>query len=169
MALARPWAAKTMVEWSAVGIYSRGNQPINVQLIQYFDPFFKTEDQFGKNISRTRTKDMLDGSWMYSFRKFGEMEVALSLFGSCSSIILMFLVVIFLILDKQLWEKRLPWKPISIRVVFLLRVSSIIASTDSEKKLSVSFMLLISLFDCNELIMYTRPESFNRHEEKSNF
>ena len=81
MAIARPWAAKTMVEWSSVGIYSRGNQPINVQLIQYFDPFFKTEDQFGKNISRTRAKDMLDGSWMYSFRKFGEMEAAMQLFG----------------------------------------------------------------------------------------
>jgi len=81
MAIARPWAAKAMIEWSAVGIYARGNQPLNVQLIQYFDPFFKTEDQFGKNLSRTRTKDMLDGSWMYSFRKFGEMEAAMQLFG----------------------------------------------------------------------------------------
>ena len=81
MAIARPWAAKAMVEWSSVGIYARGNQTINNQIIQSFDPFFKTEDQFGKNISRTRAKDMLDGSWMYSFRKFGEMEAAMQLFG----------------------------------------------------------------------------------------
>jgi LysM repeat protein len=81
MALARPWAAKTMLEWSAVGIYTRGNQSLNSQLIQSFDAFFKTEKQFGENLSRTRAKDTLDGSWMYSFRKFGEMEAAMQLFG----------------------------------------------------------------------------------------
>lgn len=81
MALARPWAAKTMLEWSAVGIYARGNQSLNSQLIQSFDAFFKTEKQFGENLSRTRAKDTLDGSWMYSFRKFGEMEAAMQLFG----------------------------------------------------------------------------------------
>jgi len=81
MALARPWAAKTMLEWSAVGIYARGSQSLNSQIIQSFDAFFKTEKQFGENLSRTRVKDTLDGSWMYSFRKFGEMEAAMQLFG----------------------------------------------------------------------------------------
>lgn len=81
-ALARPWAAKAMIEWSSKGIYSRGAQSLNVQLIQNFDPFFKTEEQHGRSLGRSFAKDMLDGSWMYDFRKFGEMEAAMQLFGS---------------------------------------------------------------------------------------
>lgn len=81
-ALARPWAAKTMLEWSSKGIYSRGAQSLNVQMIQAFDPFFKTEEQHGRSLGRSFAKDMLDGSWMYDFRKFGEMEAAMQLFGS---------------------------------------------------------------------------------------
>ena len=49
---------------------------------------------------------------------------ALSLLGSYSSIILTFLSAIFLTLAKQLWEKRFPCKPISIKVVFLFSFSS---------------------------------------------
>jgi hypothetical protein len=48
----------------------------------------------------------------------------------------MFLWVIFFTFARQEWEKRLPEMPISVRVVFLLRVSKRMASTDSEKKLS---------------------------------
>lgn len=80
-AIARPWAAKTMFEWSTTGIYARGAQSLMVQLIQRFDPFFKTKDEHGRSITRTMAKDLLDGSWMYDFRKFGEMEAAMQLFG----------------------------------------------------------------------------------------
>ena len=94
---------------------------------------------------------------------------ALSLLGSYSSIILTFLSAIFLTLAKQLWEKRFPCKPISIKVVFLFSFSSIRASTDSLKKLSASFIWLISLLFWRALMRKKRPESFNLQEEKSNF
>ena len=78
---AQPWVKKTMIEWATTGIYTRGGQSLSVQLLQRFDPFFKAKQEHGRSITRTMTKDLLDGSWMYDFRKFGEMEAALQLFG----------------------------------------------------------------------------------------
>jgi hypothetical protein len=80
-ALGKVWSSKAMVEWSAKGIYTTGQQSLTVQLIQQFDPAFKTEADYGKSPGRSMIKDLIDGSWMYDFRKFGELEAALQLFG----------------------------------------------------------------------------------------
>jgi hypothetical protein len=81
LALGKVWATKAITEWSAKGIYTTGQQSLTVQLIQQFDPSFKTEDQYGMSVGRSMIKDLVDGSWMYDFRKFGEFEAALQLFG----------------------------------------------------------------------------------------
>ena len=81
LALGKVWSSKAMVEWSAKGIYTTGQQSLTVQMIQAFDPAFKTESEYGKSPGRSMIKDLIDGSWMYDFRKFGELEAALQLFG----------------------------------------------------------------------------------------
>ena len=83
LALGRIWAAKAMLDWSSKGIYAKGPQSLSTQIIMAFDPAFKSEEAFGKNTSITRSmaKDLLNGSFLYDFRKFAEMEGALQLFG----------------------------------------------------------------------------------------
>ena len=82
LAQSRLWAATTMLEWSSKGIYAKGVPALSTQMIEIFDASFKTEEQFGKSVSRNRAKDLLNGSWMYDIRKFGEMEASLQLFGA---------------------------------------------------------------------------------------
>ena len=81
-ALARPWSEKAMLEWSTKGIYSTGPGSISTQLIQIFDPVFKSTDQFGREVERSLVKDLANLEWMYMHRKFGEMQVSVALFGS---------------------------------------------------------------------------------------
>jgi len=81
LALGKVYATKTMIEWSSKGIYAKGNQSLSVQIVQAFDPAFKTSSEYGKSVGRSMIKDLIDGSWMYDFRKFGEFEAALQLFG----------------------------------------------------------------------------------------
>ena len=82
IALARPWAEKAMLEWSTKGIYQTGPGAISTQLIQIFDPNFKSKDEFGREVERSMVKDLANMEWMYMHRKFGEMQVAVSLFGA---------------------------------------------------------------------------------------
>ena len=82
IALARPWAEKAMLEWSTKGIYQTGPGAVSTQLIQIFDANFKSKDQFGREVERSMVKDLVNMEWMYMHRKFGEMQVAVSLFGS---------------------------------------------------------------------------------------
>jgi LysM repeat protein len=82
IALARPWAEKAMLEWSTKGIYQTGPGAISTQLVQIFDPNFKTKDEFGREVERSLVKDLANMEWMYMHRKFGEMQVAMSLFGA---------------------------------------------------------------------------------------
>jgi LysM repeat protein len=81
-ALARPWAERSMLEWSTKGIYQTGPGSKSTQLIQIFDPTFKSKDEFGREVERSLVKDLANFEWMYMHRKFGEMQVAVSLFGS---------------------------------------------------------------------------------------
>lgn len=81
LALARPWAFKMMAEWSAKGVYTRGKQSLNVQMLEQFDPTFRTKDQTGRSVSRSMFKDLLNGDYLMSVNKFGEMEAALQLYG----------------------------------------------------------------------------------------
>ena len=71
-----------MLEWTTKGIYQTGSGAISTQLIQIFDPVFKSKDQFGREIERSMVKDLANGEWMYMHRKFGEMQVSVALFGS---------------------------------------------------------------------------------------
>ena len=82
IALARPWAERAMLEWTTKGIYQTGPGAISTQLVQIFDPTFKSKDEFGREIERSMVKDLVNFEWMYMHRKFGEMQVAMSLFGS---------------------------------------------------------------------------------------
>jgi LysM repeat protein len=82
IALARPWAEKAMLEWSTKGIYQTGPGAVSTQLIQIFDPNFKVKDEFGREVERSLVKDLVNMEWMYMHRKFGEMQVAVSLFGA---------------------------------------------------------------------------------------
>lgn len=81
-ALARPWAEKAMLEWTTKGIYQTGPGAISTQLVHMFDPTFKFTDDFGREVERSLVKDLANFEWMYMHRKFGEMQVAMSLFGS---------------------------------------------------------------------------------------
>jgi LysM repeat protein len=83
MAAGRMFAYKAMMSWSSnKGVYAVGPGDLSVQLIEAFNPVFRTEDQFGKSVTRSLLKDLANGEWMYMHRKFGEMEVGVTLFGS---------------------------------------------------------------------------------------
>jgi len=83
LAFGRSWAFKSMINWSSKkGIYAVGPPAFTTQLIEMFDPAFRTKDNMGRSVSRSLYKDLIDAEWLYMHRKFGEMEVALSLFGS---------------------------------------------------------------------------------------
>ena len=85
LAVGRGFSFKTMLNWSSFGskgIYAVGPGELNVQLVEMFDPAFRAKDNFGKSISRHIWKDLINGEWKYMHRKFGELEVALTLFGS---------------------------------------------------------------------------------------
>ncbi len=78
----RIWAGKAMAQWVAKDVYSIGPGSLNSQLIEAFDSTFATKDKFGRAISRTLHKDLLNGEWMYMARKNLEMEAALQLYGA---------------------------------------------------------------------------------------
>jgi LysM repeat protein len=82
IALATPWATKAMLDWTSKDIYATGPGTLSGQLIQIFDPTFKSVDEFGRSVTRSMVKDLVNMEWMYMHRKFGEMEVAMKLFGS---------------------------------------------------------------------------------------
>ena len=81
-ALSRPWAEKSMLEWSTKGVYQTGPGSTSTQLIQMFDPQFKSKDEFGREVERSLVKDLANLEWMYMHRKFGEMQVGVALFGA---------------------------------------------------------------------------------------
>jgi len=82
IALATPWATKAMLDWTTKGIYQVGPGEMSTQLVEIFDPTFKAEDSFGRSVTRSLAKDLVNGEWLYMHRKFGEMDVAMKLFGS---------------------------------------------------------------------------------------
>jgi LysM repeat protein len=82
LALSATWTTKAMLEWTTKGIYEIGPGAVSTQLVQVFDPNFKATDENGKPVYRSLYKDLINGEWMYMHRKFGEMEVAMRLFGS---------------------------------------------------------------------------------------
>jgi LysM repeat protein len=82
LALSASWTTAAMLEWTTKGIYEVGPGAVSTQLVQVFDPTFKATDENGKPVYRSLYKDLVNGDWMYMHRKFGEMEVAMRLFGA---------------------------------------------------------------------------------------
>jgi hypothetical protein len=82
LALSASWSTKAMLEWTTKGIYEIGPGAVSTQLIQVFDPTFKANDENGRPVYRSLYKDLVNGEWMYMHRKFGEMDVAMRLFGA---------------------------------------------------------------------------------------
>jgi len=81
-ALSAPWSTKALLEWTSKSIYQKEAPALSSQLIQLFDVSFKTKDNLGKSVYRSLWKDLANGEWMMMHRKFGEMDVAMKLFGS---------------------------------------------------------------------------------------
>ena len=84
-AAGRVFAFEAMMNWSSLGskgIYAIGPAALTTQLIEMFDPVFKTKDEFGRSVQRSMWKDLVNGEWLYMHRRFGEMEVGITMFGS---------------------------------------------------------------------------------------
>lgn len=82
MAKGKLRSKQAMSEWTT-RIWGGNYNTIDTQMIMRFDPAQgKAEEVIGKDPSRTFEKDLASLSWVYSPRKFMEMEGALQLFYS---------------------------------------------------------------------------------------
>ena len=77
------WAYKAMADMSMPGnLYAKGAKTLTQQLIDVFDPAQgRFEQKFGESMSRSLIQDTVDGSWLYSFRKWVELQATLQIFG----------------------------------------------------------------------------------------
>lgn len=81
LAKGKVWSKTAMKQWST-SLYGTSNNSLEVQMIKQFDPMQgKYEDTHAERSSRNLLKDVVNLSWMYSPRKFMEMEGSLQLFG----------------------------------------------------------------------------------------
>jgi LysM repeat protein len=80
--MAVPWSTQAMLTWASKDAYAVGPGSLSGQMLQRFDPTFTSEDKFGNSVTKSVVKDLANGSWMYAHRKFGEMDVAVKLFGA---------------------------------------------------------------------------------------
>jgi len=78
------WASMAMADLSFGGnLYTKGPKSLTQQIIQVFDPAQgRLENDFRvSSMSRTLTKDVVEGSWLYSPRKWLELQATFQLFG----------------------------------------------------------------------------------------
>ncbi len=77
------WAYKAMGELSFTGaLYKKGTKSHNLQLIDVFDPIQgRFEEKFATEFSRTGLEDAASFSWLYSPRKWVEIQAGIQLFG----------------------------------------------------------------------------------------
>ena len=78
------WATYAMGDLSFGGnLYTKGPKSLTQQLIEIFDPVQgRFEEKLRNNsMSRTFTKDVVEGSWLYSTRKWLELQATLQQFG----------------------------------------------------------------------------------------
>jgi hypothetical protein len=81
LAQGRARSVKNIWELSSKGIYSIADRPLDVMVMESFDPMpGKTEKGFGKNASRSMMKDFFDMTWLYDFRRLAEVEASLQVF-----------------------------------------------------------------------------------------
>ena len=77
------WATKAMGDMSFGGnLYGKGQRSLTQQMIEIFDPAQgRFQEKFGESMSRTITSDVVSGSWLYSTRKWLELQATLQTFG----------------------------------------------------------------------------------------
>lgn len=77
------WSYKTMAELSFGGqLYKKGAKSLNLQIVEIFDPAQdRFEEKFGEGLMRTGLKDAADMNWLYSTRKWLELQATTQLFG----------------------------------------------------------------------------------------
>ena len=81
LAKGKVWAKQAMKEWST-SLYGVERNSLFIQLIKHFDPMQgKYAESHAGRASRNFMTDFLSLSWLYSPRKFMEMEGAMQLFG----------------------------------------------------------------------------------------
>jgi hypothetical protein len=78
------WAVQAMGDLSFGGnLYTKGPKSLTQQIIEIFDPVQgRFEEKLRNNtMSRSVTKDIVEGSWLYSTRKWLELQATLQQFG----------------------------------------------------------------------------------------
>ena len=77
------WAYKVMGEHSGKMLYlKKGALDLNHQIVEIFDPIQdRFADKFGERMSRTTASDAASASWLYSIRKWVEIQAGLELFA----------------------------------------------------------------------------------------
>lgn len=77
------WSAKYMIKLSSGDAYAKGQQSIEHQLVENFDPIEgRHQDKFGQSITRTMGKDMASMTWLYNFRKWTEIQAGVQTFAA---------------------------------------------------------------------------------------
>jgi hypothetical protein len=78
---AKVWSIGAQKDWMN-HIYGGDNYTLNNQMLMFFDPLQgKLSEVFGSHASRSKEGDIASLSWMYSPRKFMELEASFQLFG----------------------------------------------------------------------------------------
>lgn len=77
------WATKAMGDLSFGGnLYAKGPKSLTQQIVEIFDPSQgRFEEKFGRSMTRTGGKDVIEGTWLYSTRKWLELQATLQTFG----------------------------------------------------------------------------------------
>lgn len=77
------WAYVAMGEMSFSGeLYKRGAKTHRMQMMEIWDPVQgRFEEKFGESISRTVASDAANFSWLYSFRKWVEIQAGVQLWA----------------------------------------------------------------------------------------
>ena len=78
----RLWAMRAQAEITRQ-IYARGPKSIHVQMIEMFDSIQGRQDEkFGESMSRNFVRDVINGTWTTSHRKYLENEATLQIFAA---------------------------------------------------------------------------------------
>jgi hypothetical protein len=77
------WSYKAMADMSRpANMYAKGAKTLEQQLMEIFDPSQgRFAEKFGESMSRSLLQDTISGSWLYSFRKWVELQATMQIFG----------------------------------------------------------------------------------------
>jgi hypothetical protein len=77
------WSYKAMADMSRpANMYAKGAKTLDQQIMEIFDPSQgRFAEKFGESMSRSLLQDTVSGSWLYSFRKWTELQATMQIFG----------------------------------------------------------------------------------------